>query len=162
MSTRPPDRLERRVWWFSTICANNQAMIYFFDEVMTFPGVSQPESNDYFPPLAKNRIAFDHVFFDLFSIIAFWYARTTRRVILHNLREKSAASLIFWWSYCNFCPLPVTNYFPSYLTLGRVPGPALTWAQKIVRVLYVCLAQNSGHCNDKARLVLYAPRTKTY
>ena len=39
--------------------------------VMTFPGVSQPESNDYFPHLAKNRIAFDHVFFDLFSIIAF-------------------------------------------------------------------------------------------
>jgi hypothetical protein len=49
----------------------NQAMIYFFDEVMTFPGVSQPESNDYFPPLAKNRIAFDRVFFDLFSIITF-------------------------------------------------------------------------------------------
>jgi hypothetical protein len=46
-------------------------MIYFFDEVMTFPGVSQPESNDYFPPLAKSQIAFDHVFFDLFSIIAF-------------------------------------------------------------------------------------------
>ena len=40
-------------------------------EVMTFPGVPQLESNDYFPPLAKIRIAFDHVFFDLFSIIAF-------------------------------------------------------------------------------------------
>ena len=88
---------------------------------MTFPGVSQPESNDYFPPLAKIRIAFDHVFFDLFSIIAFWYARTTRHVILYNLRKKSADDLNFWWSYCNFCPRPVTNYFPSYLSLGRVP-----------------------------------------
>ena len=87
---------------------------------MTFPGVSQPESNDYFPPLAKIRIAFDHVFFDLFSIIALWYARTTRHVILHNLREKSADDLNFWWSYCNFCPRPVTIYFTSYLSLRRV------------------------------------------
>ena len=66
---------------------------------MTFPGVPQPEANDYFPPLAKSWIAFDHVFFDLFSIIAFWYARTIRmtmrRVILYNLREKYAANLIF-------------------------------------------------------------------
>ena len=89
---------------------------------MTFPGVSQPESNDYFPPLAKIRIAFDHVFFDLFSIIAFWYARKTRRVFLYNLNEKSADDLNFWWSYCNFCPRPVTNYFPSYLSLRRVPA----------------------------------------
>ena len=37
----------------------------------------------------------------------------------------------------------------------RLPGP-----KKIVRVLYVWTAQNSGHCNDKARLVLYPPRTK--
>ena len=35
-----------------------------------------------------------------------------------------------------------------------VPGPALTWAQKIVRVLYVCVAQNSGHCNEsEARFI---------
>jgi hypothetical protein len=90
---------------------------------MIFPGVSQPESNDYFPPLAKIRIAFensDHVFFDLFSIIALWYARTTRHVILHNLRKKSAGDLNFWWSYCNFCPRPVTMYFPFYLSLRRV------------------------------------------
>jgi hypothetical protein len=38
---------------------------------MSFPGVSQLESNDYFPPLAKIRIAFDYVFFNLFLIIAF-------------------------------------------------------------------------------------------
>jgi hypothetical protein len=87
---------------------------------MTFPGVSQPESNNYFPPLAKIRIAFDYVFFDLFSIIATWYARTTRHVILYNLREKSADDLNFWWTYCNFGPRPVTSYFPSYLSLGRV------------------------------------------
>jgi hypothetical protein len=87
---------------------------------MSFPGVSQPESNDYFPPLAKIPIADDHVFVELFSIIAFWYARMARHVILHNLREKSADDLNFWLSYCNFCPLPVTSYFPSYLTLGRV------------------------------------------
>ena len=43
----------------------------FFDKIMTFPGVSEPESNHYFPPLAKNRIAFDHVFFYLFSKVAF-------------------------------------------------------------------------------------------
>ena len=121
MSTRPPDRLERRVSWFSTICAINQATFKFFDEVMAFPGVSQPESNDYFPPLAKNRIAFDHVLFDLFSILAFWQARKTRRVILYNLREKSAANLNFWWSYGNFSPLVLTNYFPWTLLLTRVP-----------------------------------------
>ena len=33
--------------------------------------------------------------------IAFWYARTTRRVILYNLHEKSGANLIFWRSYSN-------------------------------------------------------------
>ena len=65
-----------------------------------------------FPPVAKSQIAFDHVFFDLFSIIAFWEARKTRRVILHvilyNLREKSADDLIFWWSYGNFSPVVLT------------------------------------------------------
>ena len=120
MSTRPPDRLERRVSWFSTICAINQATFKFFDEVMAFPGVSQPESNDYFPPLVKNRIAFGHVFFNLFSIIAFWYARKMRAVILYNLREKSAANLKFWWSYGNFSPAVSTLKFPSKLLLGRV------------------------------------------
>ena len=87
---------------------------------MTFPGVSQPESNDYFPPVAKSRIAFEHVFFDLFSIIVFWYARKMRRVILYNLREKSASNLIFWWSYGNFSPVVSTLNFPSTLLLGRV------------------------------------------
>jgi hypothetical protein len=41
---------------------------------MTFPVdlavVSQPETNDQFPPLAKSQIAFERVFFHLFSIIA--------------------------------------------------------------------------------------------
>ena len=82
---------------------------------MTFPGVSQLESNDYFPPLAKNRIAFGHLFFNLFSIIAFWYARKMRAVILYNLREKSAANLKFWWSYGNFSPIVLT------ICLRRVP-----------------------------------------
>jgi hypothetical protein len=38
MSTKPPERLERRVSWFSTICAKNQATFKLFDEVMTFSG----------------------------------------------------------------------------------------------------------------------------
>jgi hypothetical protein len=45
---------------------------------MTFLGRATAGSDDYFPPLvmsvpalAKDRIAFDHIFFDLFSIIAF-------------------------------------------------------------------------------------------
>jgi hypothetical protein len=38
---------------------------------MTFPVVSQPETNDEFPPLAKSQIAFGRVFFDVFSITAF-------------------------------------------------------------------------------------------
>jgi hypothetical protein len=33
------------------------------------------------------------IFSDLFSIIAFWQARKTRRVILYNLRQKSDANL---------------------------------------------------------------------
>ena len=40
-------------------------------------------------------VANDSNFSDLFSIIAFWEARKTRRVILYNLREKSAGHLIF-------------------------------------------------------------------
>jgi hypothetical protein len=45
----------------------------------------------------------------------------------------------------------------------RVPtgaGVDLGPKKTIVRVLYVWTAQNSGHCNDKASLVLYPPRTK--
>jgi hypothetical protein len=53
-------------------------------------------------------------FSDLFSIIALWEARKTRRMILYNLREKSADDLIFWWSYGNCNPRL------SYLSLGRV------------------------------------------
>jgi len=141
MSTRPPDRLERRVSWFSTICAINQATFNFFDEVMAFPSVSQPESNDYFPPLAKNRIAFGHVFFNLFSIIAFWYARKMRAVILYNLREKSAANLKFWWSYGNFSPAVSTLKFPSKLLLGRVRSIVLnliaqSWANSQTNLQY--------------------------
>jgi hypothetical protein len=63
-----------------------------------------------FPILVAN----DNNFSDLFSIVAFWEARKTRRVILYNLREISAGYLNFRWSYGNFNPLL------SYLSLGRV------------------------------------------
>ena len=49
-----------------------------------------------------------HVFFDLWSIIAFWQAKKTRHVILYNLRERSDANLPFWWSYGNFSPRLLT------------------------------------------------------
>ena len=61
-------------------------------------------------------VANDNNFSDLFSLIAFWEATKTRHVILHNLREKSADDLNFWWSYGNFNPL--LSYM--YLSLGRV------------------------------------------
>jgi hypothetical protein len=48
------------------------------------------------------------IFSDLFSIIVFWQARKTRRVILYNLRQKSDANLNFWWSYGNFSPRLLT------------------------------------------------------
>ena len=47
------------------------------------------------------------------------------------------------------------NWIQSTYRGRRLPGP-----KKIVCVLYVWTAQNSGHCNDKASLVLYPPRTK--
>ena len=62
------------------------------------------------------------IFSDLFSIVAFWYARKTRHVILYNLRWKSGDFLIFWWSYGNFSPVVSTLNFPSTLLLGRVPA----------------------------------------
>jgi hypothetical protein len=46
-------------------------LIEFLDKVMTFRSVSHAETNNQFSPLAQYRIASDHVFFDLFSIIAF-------------------------------------------------------------------------------------------
>jgi hypothetical protein len=75
---------------------------------MAFPVVSQPETNDYRSSFHLWRKARSHLsvyfFFNLFSIIAFWYAITTRRVILYNLRENSADDLIFDEDIAIFVP----------------------------------------------------------
>jgi hypothetical protein len=75
-----------------------------------------PKRN-YFP----SRMA---IFFcDLFSIVAFWYARKARRVILYNLREKSADPQNFFDEVMAILVLGCWRYFLHEYRVIWPPAP---------------------------------------